>query len=337
MKLNRSTSIIAAMITVGATFAAPAASAVTVGPGSPIRMPEPGAVVEDGRHVRTGMCSTGVAGTVTDAEGNQHRVMLTAGHCVNKEGHEQLPKSTGVIYAPTPEGDVRIGEVGPASFFLPDENDVEANQNILDSTLNGSDYAFIELDDDVDATSVSHSVDEHGRVNGEGAAMTGVVDYSELQPGEVSVDNFGQPICSDGSRTGRNCGVQIFRVRNGVWAISHLDKGDSGGNAYDPRTNQVIGVNSIAIGPVSRYQPADQALQDAYGIEDGKVNEHFQVEESTEPHSEFRTIGQDMAADEAWIAENEPAEPAPGSSIPQIPGLPEIPLPNIPLPELALR
>ena len=38
-----------------------------------------------------------------------------------------------------------------------------------------------------------------------------------------------------------------------------------------------------------------------------------------------------------WIAENEPAEPAPGSSIPQIPGLPEIPLPNIPLPELALR
>ena len=44
-----------------------------------------------------------------------------------------------------------------------------------------------------------------------------------------------------------------------------------------------------------------------------------------------------MAADEAWIAENEPAEPAPGSSIPQIPGLPEIPLPNIPLPELALR
>lgn len=340
MKLNRSTSIIAAMVTVGATFAAPAASAVTVGPGSPIRMPEPGAVVEDGRHVRTGMCSTGVAGTVTDAEGNQHRVMLTAGHCVNKEGHEQLPKSTGVIYAPTSEGDVRIGEVGPASFFLPDENDAEANQNILDSTLNGSDYAFIELDDDVDATSVSHSVDEHGRVNGEGAAMTGVVDYSELQPGEVSVDNFGQPICSDGSRTGRNCGVQIFRVRNGVWAISHLDKGDSGGNAYDPRTNQVIGVNSMAIGPVSRYQPADQALQDAYGIEDGKVNEHFQVADSTEPHSEFRTIGQDVASDEAWIAENEPEaaeEQAPGSDLPEIPEIPELPLPNVPLPDLAAR
>ena len=63
MKLNRSTSIIAAMVTVGATFAAPAASALTVGPGSPIRMPEKDAVVEDGRHVRTGMCSTGVAGT----------------------------------------------------------------------------------------------------------------------------------------------------------------------------------------------------------------------------------------------------------------------------------
>ena len=60
MKLNRAASAIAAMITAGATIAAPAASgAVTMGPGSPIRMPEPGAVVEDGRHVRTGMCSTG--------------------------------------------------------------------------------------------------------------------------------------------------------------------------------------------------------------------------------------------------------------------------------------
>ena len=338
MKLNRAASAIAAMITAGATIAAPAAAgAVTMGPGSPIRMPEPGAVVEDGRHVRTGMCSTGVPGVVTDADGTQHRVLLTAGHCVNKEGHEALPKSTGVIYAPTPGGDVRIGEVGPASFFIPDANDAEANQNILDSTFNGSDYAFIELDDDVETTSISYSVDESGAVNGEGAQMTGVVDYRELRPGEVSVDNFGQPICSDGSRTGRNCGVQVFRVRNGVWAISHLDKGDSGGNAYDPRTNQVIGVNSMAIGPVSRYQPADQALQDAYGIEDGKVNEHFQVEESTAPHSEFRTIGQDMAADEAWIAENEPAQPAPGSSLPQIPGLPELPLPELPLPALQLR
>lgn len=322
MKLNRSTSIIAAMIAAGATFAAPAAAnAVTVGPGSPIRMPEPGAVVDGDRHVRTGMCSTSVPGTVTDADGNRHRVILTAGHCVNKEGHEGMPKSSGVIYAPAPEGDVRIGEVGPAMFFMPDDSDFEGGGNLLDSMLNGSDYAFVELDEDVDATSVSRSVDEDGRVHGEGAQMTGVVDYRELQPGEVSVDNFGQPVCSDGARSGRNCGVQIFRVRNGVWAVSRLEKGDSGGNAYDPRTNQVVGINSMAVGPVSRYQPADQALQDAYGIEDGKVNEHFQVEESTEPHSEFRTIGQDIAADEAWIAENEP-EQAPSSPLPKIPGLP---------------
>lgn len=348
MKLNRSTSIIAAMVTVGATFAAPAASALTVGPGSPIRMPEKDAVVEDGRHVRTGMCSTGVAGTVTDAEGNQQRVLLTAGHCVNKEGHEQMPQSSGIIYAPTAEGDVRIGEVGPAGFFMPDEEDLQENPNFLDSLFNGSDYAFIELDDNIDSTAVSYSVDEHGDNHGEGAVMTGIVDYSELQPGEVSVDNFGQPICSDGSRTGRNCGVQIFRVRNGVWAISHLDHGDSGGNAYNPDTNQVIGVNSMAVGPVSRYQPVDQALEDAYGIEDGTVNDHFQVADSTEPHSEFRTIGEDVASDEAWIAENEPEaaeEQAPGSDLPEIPEIPEIPelplpelpLPNTPLPDLVAR
>ncbi|MFD5868904.1 hypothetical protein ACFWGD_09875 [Corynebacterium sp. NPDC060344] len=337
MKKNRTASAIAAMITVGATFAAPAAAgAITVGPGSPIRMPEPGAVVDGGRHVQTGMCSTSVPGTVTDADGTRHRVLITAGHCVNKEGHEQLPKSSGVIYAPTHDGDVRIGEVGPAAFPIPDPNDAGANQNVLDSSFNGSDYAFIELDDDIDATSISYSVDENGAAGGEGVQMTGVVDYRELRPGEVAVDNFGQPICSDGARTGRNCGVQVFRVRNGVWAVSNLGKGDSGGNAYDPRTNEVIGINSMAVGPVSRYQPADQALQDAYGIEDGKVNEHFQVEESTAPHSDFRTIGQDMAADEAWAAENQPAEQAPGSSIPQIPGLPEIPLPEVPMPELPL-
>ena len=69
MKLKKSASLIAAIAAATATIAVPAANSVTVGPGSPIRMPEPGAVVDDGRHVKTGMCSTGVPGTVTDADG----------------------------------------------------------------------------------------------------------------------------------------------------------------------------------------------------------------------------------------------------------------------------
>lgn len=327
MKLKKSASLIAAIAAATATIAVPAANSVTVGPGSPIRMPEPGAAVDDGRHVKTGMCSTGVPGTVTDADGVQHRVIITAGHCVNPDGNPQLPQSTGEIFAPTHDGNVRIGEVGPAGFPLMDENDPAAGDlgAVLDSTFTGSDYAFIVVDEGVGTTSVSQSVDENG------VAMTGVVDYRELKPGEVSVDNFGRPFCSDGSRTGRNCGVQVFRVRNGVWAVSYLGKGDSGGNAYDPITNQAIGVNSMAIGPVARYQPVDQAIQDAYGVEDGKVNEHFAVEESTAPQSDFRTIGQDVAADQAWIAENEPApEPGAGSLIPGLPELPELPLPQLP-------
>ncbi|WP_295629666.1 hypothetical protein [uncultured Corynebacterium sp.] len=346
MKINRTLAAIASLSAVAATFTvptagaavaptdAPAADSIVVGPGSPIRMPEPDAVVDDGRHVKTGMCSTAVPGTVTDPEGNEHRVLITAGHCVNKEGHESLPKSSGVIYAPTHEGDVRIGTVGPASFYMPDPNDTEVTSSLLrtlDATFNGSDYAFIMLDDDVEATSISQSVDENGVSGGEGVQITGVVDYRELQPGEVSIDNLGRPICSDGSRSGRNCGVQIFRARNGVWAISYLNNGDSGGNAYDPTTNQAIGINSMAIGPVSRYQTTDQAIEDAYGIEDGTVNDHFQVEQSTAPQSEFRTIGEDMAADEAWIAENEPAEAESGSSIPEF-ELPDLPLPDLTAP-----
>lgn len=341
MKLKKSASLIAAIAAATATIAVPAAHSVTVGPGSPIRMPEPGAAVDDGRHVKTGMCSTGVPGTVTDADGVQHRVIITAGHCVNPDGNPQLPQSTGEIFAPTHDGNVRIGEVGPAGFPLMDENDPAAGDlgAVLDSSFNGSDYAFIVVDEGVGTTSVSQSVDENGVAGGnggrivgaDGVPMTGVVDYRELKPGEVSVDNFGRPICSDGSRTGRNCGVQVFRVRNGVWAVSYLGKGDSGGNAYDPITNQAIGVNSMAIGPVARYQPVDQAIQDAYGVEDGKVNEHFAVEESTAPQSDFRTIGQDVAADQAWIAENEPApEPGAGSLIPGLPELPELPLPQLP-------
>lgn len=304
---------------------------VRIGPGSPIRMPAEDAKIQDGRHVRAGMCSTGVPGTVTDADGNKHRVIITAGHCLTQGEYPGMPAGTGVIYAPTPDGDVRIGEAGPRNFPPPSDDDSTDILRVLDSTLNGPDWGFIEVDDGIETTSVSQAADENGGNVGEPTQMTGIVDYKDLKPGQVSVDNFGKRACTDGTRTGRQCGYQVFRARNGVWVVAlQLDKGDSGGNAYDPDTNQVIGVNSMAVGPLNRIQPADIAIQEAYGIEDGKVNDHFEVENSTEPQSEFRTISEDVE----YAREHGDEEQGPPSLYDQIrdivPGLPEespIPLP----------
>ncbi len=330
----------------GAIFAAPATAAapaprnvdgatvgtpVRVGPGSPIRMPEADTPVSEGRHVGAGMCSSGVPGTVTDSEGNEHRVMITAGHCLTGGEYPGLPAGTGVIYVPTPDGDVRIGESGPRNFPPPSEDGPNDIAYLVDSTLNGPDWGFIELDDGIETTSISQAADENGGNVGEPVQMTGIVDYGDLEPGQVSIDNFGKQACTDGTRTGRQCGYQVFRARNGVWIVAlQLDNGDSGGNAYDPETNQVIGVNSMAIGPLNRVQPADVAIQEAYGIEDGKANDHFQIADFTEPQSEFRTIGEDVAYAEAWAAENEPAPSIYDQIRDIVPGLPEespIPLP----------
>lgn len=325
----------AAMIGAGSAiaFAAPAtAEPVRVGPGGSIRIPETGSPVQDGRHVKAPMCSSSVPGTVTDANGEKHRVMLTAGHCVT----EELPGTNGndgVIYAPTREGDVRIGTVGPNAFSVPSDDEALANPVIIaNGMFNGPDWAFIELDDDVETTGASQAYDENGQNAGEPVQMTGVVDYEDLGPAEISVDNFGRRACTDGTRTGRQCGYQVFRGQNGVWIVLiQLDNGDSGGNAYDPDTGEVIGTNSMSVGPFNRVQPADVALQEAYGIEDGKVNEHFEIEQSSEPQTEYRTISEDMEHSRRWKAENEPEEPTLYDQIRDVvPGLPEenpIPLP----------
>lgn len=295
---NRAVFIAATATVMSLAAPAGAATALTVGPGDPIRSPMPENTFENNRWVGAPMCSASVPGTIVDQSGNSKNVLLTAGHCVNTSSDiPTLPAVTGDVYAPTRAGDVKIGHAGPHAFTIPADGTEVVD--IFDA-LNGSDYGFIELEPGVAGTSISTSTDENGSATSEGVQMVGIVDYPALQMGEVAFDNFGQPICKDGNRTGRTCGVQLLRGRNGVWSVMTLDHGDSGGNAFNPVTREVIGVNSMVLGPFARVAPADVAVEDAYGVPDGQVNEKFKITDSTAPRSdEYRTLGEDAAANAA--------------------------------------
>lgn len=333
MKHARSRIAVSAFAALLSLAAPVAAHAVVVGPGDPIRTPMEGSPWDGHRNINSPMCSAGVPGTVTDRNGEKHRVMLTAGHCVNDAPDVGLPIVTGEVYVPTTEGDKRIGTTGAHRWEVPQE---DAGLESLPAAFNGADYGVINLDPDVETTGASYSIDENGQSYGEPVAMTGIQDNEDLPRGEVSFDNFGKPICKDGMRTGRACGYQVFRARNGIWTVGiGVDHGDSGGNAYDPTTNEVIGVNSMTFGPVSRVMPADIAIQEAYGIPDGQVNDHFEVSDSTaQRDSTYRTLNEDMAADQEYARTQNSQGSQEGSvpqltdlvdQLPQSPQLPELP------------
>lgn len=308
--------------------------AVVVGPGSPIRMPFPDTPIDSGRFISAPSCSLGVPGTVRDENGNEREVILTAGHCLEAEREIGVgPKVTGDVYVPTPDGDILIGTADVVNMGDIDDSAILGGPIVLiNSMFNQADYAFIRPADGVEVTSISESRDEYGQIHGEPVQMVGVVDRRTLQPYEIAVDNFGEPICSDGMRTGRNCGYQVFRARHGVWAVGMgIDHGDSGGNAYDPRTNEVIGVTSMGVGPLSRFQAADVAIEEAYGIEDGKVNENFTVTPNNQSQSEFRTLEEDQAYNQEWEAVNGPAYPDQAQEeLAPLPESPAIPFVNAP-------
>lgn len=302
MRITKKSVVIAAAVATSVGGFAPAAIAApnvekpVIGPGSPLRMPFPSNPEVEGRHVGNPMCSLAVPGTVVDAEGKSHRVIMTAGHCLKAEDEKTKEKLSGKYFIPTKHGDVLVGQDGLATDVMPSEEDIQNTKSageFFNTLFNSGDYGFIEVNDNVETTSISHSVDEFGEVHGEPVQIVGIQDNRTLAPMEISFDNAGQPVCTDGSRSGRSCGFQMFRVRNGVWAIAPIDHGDSGGNAYNPETREAIGINSMGLGPISRFQPADVALEEAYGIPDGQVNERFKVAQSNAPQSEFRTIDED--------------------------------------------
>lgn len=232
-------------------------------------------------------CSQGPTGTLRTESGETIEVMLTAGHCLQSfEGESELGDT---VYVPLPSGETRIGErdeIGPLQLPSADEQNVLVAVN---DSFNSHDWATVRLDEGVNASRVSDSRDRAGRQLGQPVVLTGVQDFRTIGDMEISFDNVGQPICKDGMMSGRSCGTQIARTNHGIWSwgLSYA-KGDSGGINYNPDTKQVVGVTSQGLGPLGRAQPADRALEQAYGIPDGQVNEYFSLAESTEQHAEFR-------------------------------------------------
>lgn len=227
-------------------------------------------------------CTQGPTGTVRTLDGDTQRVMLTASHCVNTISG--LPPIKNEFSVPVNGTYPRIGERTASNDLKPSAIDLSDPME----SIRTADWGIMRIDDNVSATNISNSRDYNGGSAGEPVALSGIKDYRTLQPGEVSADNFGQPICKDGSTTGRSCATQIGRTRNGVWSWGlNYQQGDSGGVNFDPRDNSIIGVTSMTLGPLGKAQPADRILEDAYGIPDGQVNEHFTLPDSSAPRAEF--------------------------------------------------
>ncbi|QDZ41871.1 hypothetical protein [Corynebacterium sp. sy039] len=205
------------------------------------------------------------------------------------------------VYVPTHEGDKLIGtrEHGAPVLNTDNEN--------VEAVLNGDDWGTIVLIDGVNATRIADSKDQFGNSQGQPVELTSVRDYPDLKPGEVSFDEFGKPICKDGQTTGRTCGTQVLRTSNGLWYLGEVRPGDSGGVTFDPNTGEALGVTSMTVlGLVGRSQPADVAIEKAYGIPDGQVNERFQLPNSTEAHTPMRNFQDDTAAANEWLMNNDP-------------------------------
>ncbi|MEJ4100407.1 hypothetical protein V5S96_08575 [Corynebacterium mastitidis] len=307
---RRAYGIVAALVVGTTAGLVPPATAAEVAPGAPMRMATDGfdGIAEEvPLEVMTiAACSQGVPGTVTLADGSQRDVLVSAGHClygIEGEGVETYPE----VYAPLPEGRRLIAQREHGDKVYPATEDGGVDSVIRQ--FDGPDWATAEVVGDAEMTRVADSVDQYGRRHGDPVVLTGVRDYRDLGPWEVAFDNLGQPICKDGQTSGRTCGVQLMRTSNGVWHTNLSLPGDSGGVNFDPTTGEAIGVTSMGfVGLVGRAQPMDVALEEAYDIPDGQVNERFTLPESTQPHTPAYTLMEDLEQASEWMEQNLPEE-----------------------------
>lgn len=277
MKIRSTAAMLVAGVSLGSVLTAQAA---TVVPGAPMvtYYTEPFAGIDPAYMPLT--CSQGPNGTVTLPDGKTAQVMLTAGHCV-KPIDETEPAFRDSIEVPAQKGTVTIGTVDRAKAPMEELRDDAPVAEVLDQSFNSPDYGTVRLGEEATPSGAAASIDQFGRATSP-VAMTSIKDYPDVPAGQVRFDNFGQPICFKGQTSGEGCGVQILRVTNGVWSVLYYRNGDSGGVNYDPITGEVIGVSSQSVGPIARAMPADRALQEAYDIPDGQVNQHFTVTPSQE-------------------------------------------------------
>lgn len=304
--------------------AAPAATATvnaaTVGPGAPMRLrpydadrpfgPEGPTFAEvAGIEVHPDMlnsgCTQGAVGEVELLGGGTQRVMITAGHCLIGEQQNGILMGA-TVYAPTRDGYIPIGTIDLVhTANLPGGYD-----NIATAARKApktEDWGVVVLDAGALVDGSASSLDRHGAGPGAPATLHGVRDYRTLAPGEFAVDNFGQPVCKEGSISGRSCGIQLFYTENNVWSWA-LDyaSGDSGGINYDPRTGEVIGVTSLGLGPIGTAQRVDRALEQAYEIPDGAVNTRFRTAAPEHPRADFVTANEEEEFFKQYIVDHNP-------------------------------
>ncbi|MBC3185763.1 hypothetical protein H7347_04110 [Corynebacterium sp. zg-331] len=259
-------------------------------------------------------CSQGVPGTVTLPDGSRKDVMVTAGHCLWGLEGSGMGEMAPEVYAPLREGNrlIAVRDQGRPVHPALDETDPEELRLMYD----GDDWATADIVEGVGMTRLAASESSLGfdlMPLGEPVALTGVRDYPDLDPWEISFDNAGRPICSEGQTTGRTCGVQVLRSSNGLWSVGFMLPGDSGGVSFDPLTGEALGVNSMSVyGLINRAQPLDVAIEKAYGIPDGQVSERFALPDSTEEHAPMRSYDEDQAVVQEWaqdvVAEELPTE-----------------------------
>ena len=281
---------------IGTPTAAAAAPALAA-PGAPIAMLDD----DSDSFTHTARCSQGPVGTVRTPDGQTKQVMVTAAHCLESKSKTVRP----VVFAPVREHGAHGEHAGNGKVGYPRVGDVDrqrtpfplGNGELMDfyRIIDEPDWATVRLAPGVEASGVSSSVDQKGRGPSAPVAITGVKDYRNLRGDElISFDNAGQPICKDGMRTGRSCGVQMFRTQNFVWHFGvGYESGDSGGINYDPRTGEAVGLSIIGFGPLGNSQQVDRALEDAYGIPDGQVNEAF-TPAAPAPRADFAPLYEEV-------------------------------------------
>lgn len=259
-------------------------------------------------HMLARVCSQGPVGTVTLPDGTTQRIMVSAGHCLAAED------ISGMFMGSTVDAPVRGGYKKIGAIDLVHTNGLPSGYDTLGQSaqkaLRAEDWGIVVLDDGAAADGSASSRDQFNRGPSTPVTLTGVRTYRSLAPGEIALDNFAQPMCKDGSTKGRTCGVQLFYTANNVWSLNlGYGTGDSGGVNYDPNTGQIIGVTSLGFGPLGTAQRADRAIESAYALPAGTVNDHFTPAAPNANRADFVSIKEEEAEFNQYFAEHNPDVP----------------------------
>lgn len=251
--------------------AAPAASALTVGPGNSTMTIDH---TVEGTSSLKGGCA--VNSTGTDQNGN--KLLITAGHCTEKIGDE--------VFLVTDKENIAIGktihttqtprhEDGTIDW----EGDDFAVVQLYDTASNGE---KIEVSSDSDTTTLLSLALPMNNVSGEA-----------VKPHNEDADYVGRLVWKDGTSTGHIPGIVVADHGHYVDVLTLAVPGDSGGAVYDMQTNEMIGINSRdeSIGEEGggqqfAWQMSAHTNRDAVGQWEEETGNEFTYAEDATPQAE---------------------------------------------------